>query len=315
MLYQQTVTAYEQSVTQGTLSNRRRQAKTYVTFALFYNVNLLFPSVLHAAMFVKYLANSYKAPTTVKNYVSGTRLWLKHHRGSDLSFSTPEVAAVLTSSLNSSTYVPNQAPSLTPNHVSIICNFLDSLSSPLPAVKAALLIGYTCFLRSSNLLSPTVTQWGGPHTLRVADVFNSPPGLTIRLSSSKTIKNSPPVFLAVAPVQNPSTCPVQAWNAYVAFVKPSLYGPAFMLDSVTPLTPKPFVNIIRLALSHASVPNSSSFSIHSLRRGAAQAADAAGASKDELKVHGTWSTDSGLRSYVPASSSKVATYLASSLAN
>lgn len=266
-------------------------------------------------MYVQYLANSHKAPLTIKNYLSGARSWIKHHKGSDNSFSAPEVISVLKRNLLSSSHVPNQAPPLTPSHVLIISSFLDSLISPPLAIKAALLIGYACFLRSSNLLSPTTTQWGGPHTLRCSDISFSPSGLTVRINSSKTIQPSAPVFLAVAPVPNHLTCPVRAWTHYLFSVNPSPSGPAFMLDSQTPLTPKPFVQIIRLALSNASVPNPNSFSIHSLRRGAAQAADAAGAAKDDIKAHGTWASDSGFRSYVPASSSKVSTLLASSLAN
>lgn len=266
-------------------------------------------------MYTQYLANSYKAPNTVKNYLSGTRLWIRHHKGSDLSFSAPQVAAVLKSNLNVSTHVRNQAPPLTTQHVKIICRFLDSLASPPLAVKPALLIGYTCFLRSSNLLSPSITQWLGPHTLLRSDINFSTSGLTVKIRSSKTLQHSLPTFLAVASVPNLSTCPVRAWHLYISALNPSPQGPAFMLDALTPLTPKPFLDIIRLALARSSVKNYPSFSLHSLRRGAAQAADAAGASKEDLKVHGTWASDAGLRSYVPSGSSKVSSCLASSLAN
>lgn len=188
-------------------------------------------------MYVQYLANSHKAPSTVKNYLSGARLWIKHHRGSDLSFSATEVIDVLKSNINFSLHVPTQAPALTPHHILIICTFLNSLHSPPPAFKAALLIGYTCFLRSSNLLSPSVTQWGGPHTLRCSDISLAHPGLIVKIRSSKTLRNSQPVILAVAPVPNILTCPVRAWTTYLSAIRPSPSGPAFMLDSLTPLTP------------------------------------------------------------------------------
>lgn len=266
-------------------------------------------------MYIQYLANANMAPLSIKNYLSGARSWINHHKGSDISFASHEASSVLKTNLNASKHVPRQAPPLTPHHVKLISFFLDSLPSTLPAIKAAFLIGYTCFLQSSNLLSPTITQWGGSHTLRVSDISLSPSGLTVRINSSKTLKNSPPVFLAVPYVQDPSTCPVRAWTHYVQLVNPHPSGPAFMLDSLTPLTPKPLVDFIRLALQHASVPNFSSFSLHSLRRGAARAAHAASGSLNDIKVHGTWATDSGLPAYVPSSSCKVSSFLASSLAN
>lgn len=71
-----------------------------------------------------------------------------------------------------------------------------------------------------------------------------------------------------------------------------------MIDSVTPLTPKVLVGVMRLALEAAGYKDSHKVTMHSLRRGAAQAADAGGASRQALKDHGTWVTDAGLNSYL-----------------
>lgn len=282
----------------GTAANRARQAKVYVHFALMYKVNYLSPSRLHAAMYVQYLANTYKAISTVKNYVSGARYWIIHHRGDDSSFASFYVTSVVKYNASKSTHVPFKAPPLTVNHLAIVSKFFDSNPNIPPVFKAALLIGYACFLRSSNLLSPTVQQWGGPHTLSVSDILSVPNGLVVCIRSSKTIRIGKPVLLSVFPVSKTLCCPVAAWHRYLAISRPAVSGPAFMINSVTPLTARPLVNFIRLALQAAGEPLYNRFSLHSIRRGAAQAAQKAGADRLSLKHHGTWASDTGLNAYL-----------------
>lgn len=250
-------------------------------------------------MFVQFLANTYKAPNTIKNYLSGARHWVNYHGGNDISFSTPEVRAVLNYNINNSNHVPSQAPPLEPSHIASICRFIDSMNTCIPlAIKPAILIGYLCFLRASNLLSLSTSQWAGPHTISASDVIRSAQGLIICIRSSKTRKNCKPVYLNVFPVPHTDLCPVNAWNVYLNTVKPAPHGPAFMLDPVTPLTPRVLVAIIRLALQSAGYKDSHKISMHSLRRGAAQAAQTGGASRQALKDHGTWVTDAALNTYL-----------------
>lgn len=249
-------------------------------------------------MYIQYLANTYKAMSTVKNYVSGARHWINHHKGDDSSFTSFYVSSVIKYNVSKSTHVPAQAPPLTVNHIRFICKFFDVYKNIPPVFKAALLLGYACFLRSSNLLSSTVTEWGGPHTLKVADVIHVPHGLIVSIRSSKTIRNGRPAVLTVFPVPNQQYCPVLAWCNYVRLSRPALNGPAFMINAVTPLTPRPLVSLIRLALQAAGEPMFNTFSLHSLRRGAAQAAQQAGANRQSLKSHGTWATDTALNAYL-----------------
>lgn len=249
-------------------------------------------------MYVQYLANTYKAISTVKNYVSGARFWINHHRGNDSSFSSVYVSSVVKFNAEKSNHVPNKAPPFTLNQLAIVCKFFDSHLNIPPVFKAALLLGYACFLRASNLLSPTVQQWGGPHTLNVSDIISVPTGLVVSIRSSKTIKCGKPVLLYVYPVSNTQRCPVTAWYRYLKCSNPDVNGPAFMINHVTPLTARPLVNFVRIALQAAGDPMYLRFTLHSLRRGAAQAAAQAGADRQSLKQHGTWATDSGLNAYL-----------------
>lgn len=267
-------------------------------FALEYAVNYLSLSRIELAMYVQYLANTYKAPNTIKNYLSGARHWVNYHAGNDLAFTSSEVQSVLKYNINKSLHVPVQAFPLEPAHIVDICHFIDLHVSIPRAVKPAILIGYLCFLRASNLLSTHISEWGGPHTIAVDDVIIVPHGLTIRIRSSKTRKNLKPVFLNVYPVSQTQLCPVHSGKVYLYTVKPAPRGPAFMLDPFTPLTSKFLVTIMRDALDASGCKDSHRVSMHSLRRGAAQAAQRGGASRQSLKDHGTWRTDAALDTYL-----------------
>lgn len=249
-------------------------------------------------MYVQYLANTYKAMSTVKNYLSGARFWINHHKGDDSGFASNYVSSVIKYNINKSTHVPLRAPPITLDHIRVIVAFFDVNVSIPPVFKAAFLLGYFCFLRSSNLLSPTVAEWGGRHTLNVSDIITVPHGLCVFIRSSKTIKNGRPAVLNVFSVPNNTCCPVLAWHRYLTISRLAINGPAFMINAFTPLTPRPLVNFIRLALQAAGEPLYNRFSLHSLRRGAAQAAHEAGANRDSLKTHGTWATDTALDVYL-----------------
>lgn len=313
-LYMETISAYDSAVSHGTAQNRLRQAKTYITFAVYYSINFLFPSITQASMYTKYLANSFISPATVNNYLSGARHWIQHHKGDNSSFNSPQVQAVSKSCAKISKHVPNQAPPLTPAHMKIICRFLDSYIPLSSGMKPALLIGYYCFLRASNILSPSEDSWGGVHTLLASDIALTSVGLTVKIRSTKTFSSPAPVLISIPFSPSPALCPVRAWARYHHIVNPWPFGPAFLNVQGLPLTPRPLVQLIRLALKSAHVPAFDKFSMHSIRRGAAQAAAKGGVSEQELKNHGIWKSDKGLHAYVPKSSGIVPQVINSALA-
>lgn len=289
--------SYQAATAPGTHMNRKRQATLYLKFALTYNVNYLNPSPLEAAWYVQFLANTYKSLSTIKNYISGARTWILQHNGDPAPFSNAQVNEVFKGVSKKSSHIPSPAFPLAPNHVRIICQFLDNYGNPSLPVKAAILIGFTCFLRVSNLVSPSASMWEGPHTLRAADIQLSGSKLYVIIRSSKTIKIGSPVILQVESVADKICCPVYTWSRYIHLFRPSPFGPAFILPSGSALTSRPIVSLMCLALQSNGFPQYKSVSMHSLRRGGTQAAQDMGASDQELKLHGTWRSDKGLHAY------------------
>lgn len=304
--------SYEHAVSKGTANNKLRQAKVYLGFAVAYSIDYLSPSLIHTAMFVQYLANSFKSPASVKNYFSGAKLWVHQHGGNVNSFLDSRVAEVVKGNENISSHIPAPALPIKPQELMVICNFLDRYSPLTFPHKAALLVGFACFFRASNLLSNFFHQSNHTHALLCQDVISVPTGLKIVVRSSKTISPKNPVVLSIITSPASPLCPVKAWHDYVKLFNPLPAGPAFVEAGKVPLTSKTLVKLIRLALQRAGYQNYHRFSLHSLRRGATQTAAELGASQDDLKAHGTWRTNKGLSAYLNISSS-VPSLLASNL--
>lgn len=290
--------AYHDSIAPGTAANRLTQARTYLTYAVHYGFNPLSPSTTDLCMYLQFLQNSFPAPRTIKNYLSGARTWLSEHGGNIAPFITFEYHQLVSGVTKRSQHVPSRAAPLTWDHIYKIVSFLDYTPGTPLAAKPCLLIGYHTLLRAGNLLSPTISAWGGPHTLAVQDIRITDDGLEITVYSTKTKSDPAPLTATIPRQQDPLTCPVVAWMRYVHIIRPWSLGPAFVTDNHQPLTPRQMIGLIRIALTGSTDINPAKVSMHSLRRGAAQSADQSGLSRLQIKEKGMWKTDSGLAPYL-----------------
>lgn len=290
--------SYASSLAPGTINNRRKQAHEYIKFAIINRVPYLNPSPTDACMFAQHLENIHAAPGSVKNYLSGARTWITEHQGSPQAFLSPQLAQLVKGFVKNSSHVTSRAPPLQPQHIYAICRFLDQSSAAPLAAKPAVLIAYSCFLRASNLLSPTMQQWGGPHTLQASDVTVNEKGLSIFIRSTKTRSDPAGLTFNINRLADQEVCPVRAWQRYKLAVRPWAFGPAFIHMNRLPLTPAQLVKLMRLALRYFSDLPPERVSMHSLRRGATQAAVDQGIPLDVVRARGTWASTAGIRPYL-----------------
>lgn len=290
--------SYSSSLAPGTVANRQKQAAVYIKFAIMYRVPLLHPSLTQVCMFGQHLANLHAAPGSLKNYISGAKSWISDHHGSIQPFLAPQFAQLIKGFIKKSKHVPSRAQPILPHHLRAICLLLDSTPSAPPAAKPALLIGYACFLRTSNILSPTMSQWGGPHTLVAGDIQIHHDGLQILVRSTKTRSPSQGIKFFIPYEHSPDLCPVRAWIIYKSLVRPWALGPAFIHINGLPLTGPQLVKLMRLALKNFDDIIPSKVSMHSIRRGATQSAAEQGAPLEEIMARGTWSSISGISPYL-----------------
>lgn len=297
-LYHQMVASYSDSISKGTATNRLTQARSYVDFAVRYAFDPLAPSGTELCLYLQFLKDSHQAPTTIKNYLSGAKTWMAEHGGLIRAFSSFEYLQMYSGISKRSQHTPKRASPLTWEHIKIIMEFLQVCPSAPAAAQPCILLGYHTFLRASNLLSPTMTSWGGPHTIMAQDISLSDKGLDVVIKSTKTKNSSSPLITTIPWQQDPLLCPASSWLKYVQMIKPWILGPAFTTDDHRPLTARHLVGIMRLALKNCRDINPSSVSLHSLRRGAAHNAVQIGMPLEEIKERGMWRSNSGLSPYL-----------------
>lgn len=265
-------------------------------------------------MYTRFLGNSFSSAATIKNYLSGARTWVDHHVGDSRAFAAHEPGDVLKRVSSTLQHVTTRAYALTPQDLQAICSFLDGTPSVPLSVKPCILLAYSSFLRASNLTSPLMSVWGGPHTLKACDIVDSGENLYIIVRSTKTLSGASPTYLLIQPSEAPHLCPVRAWREYKQRIKPWPFGPAFLQKDSVPLTPRPVVALMRLALAAITHPHAQQVTMHSLRRGGVQCAAANGAAQEQLMKHGTWKSTSGLKPYLTEDQRIIPRIIAESLA-
>lgn len=290
------LSTYNRALAPGTYANRFKQAKYHVTFCLLYNVDVLHPTIVYVCMYAQYLANAFKAVNSVKNYLSGARTWITQHGGDVNLFNSNDLELMIKSLAKDSTHVVNRAYPLTVQNIIQISCFLDiSIIAPL-SVKACILLGYSCYLRTSNLLFSQFPLQSHTHTLLAKHVSLSPQGLKVLIVSTKS--RSKPYALTVGFNPDRRICPVRAWTSYTNSIQLFPNSPAFMLDRYTPLTSTMVVKLMREALKNNPDVPTHAVTMHSLRRGAAQSAESAGAPRSDIMKRGGWNSKAGLKPYL-----------------
>lgn len=290
--------SYTDSISTGTAANRLRQAKSYIQFCVYYDVNPLYPNISQLCMYAQYLSNSHASPRTVKNYMSGARTWVCEHSGSVICFDSHDVSQIVKGFAKRSQHVPARAFPLSISHILIISDYVSANLSFPKSLMPCIVIGYKCFLRASNLVSPSTTEWGGPHTLLARDMVVCDSGLLVSVRSTKTKSDNVVSTLHLPKETDPRLCPVVLWTNYYQLIRPWYLGPAFLLDNHSPITARHVVGAMRSALALEPDLDPAKVSMHSLRRGAAHDAAERGASLDAIKDMGMWRSTSGVKPYL-----------------
>lgn len=296
------LSSYTAALAPGTIANRKKQAQEYLTFALIYRIPYLGPSITHVCMYAQSLANKHAAPTSIKNYLSGSKSWVGEHGGSLHAFESPQLARLVKSFVKNSHHIPSRAFPLAARHIRAICDFLDGCPQAPLGAKPAILIGFSCFLRGSNLLSPTMLEWGGPHTLLAIDIKESDQGLSIFIRSTKTRSPNSSFSFTIPPGEDSRYCPVAAWRYYKSAIRPWPFGPAFLNYNNLPLTPRQLVGLMCIALDGHTDVTPAQVTMHSLRRGATHEAVDQGIPIETIQRRGTWKSKTGMRPYLAPSS-------------
>jgi integrase len=190
---------------------------------------------------------------------------------------------------------PRKARALTTASVRVL---VEDLPSGLAGTRdrAVILLGYAMGLRASDLV------W-----LNVADLCSASSrinGLDVLIRHSKTDQDGEGTTLALAPGIREATCPVRAVRAWTTAAKLNELGPLFRSVGKGRtahvgegrMATSSVARILARAVAGAGVP-ADRLSPHSLRRGYATSAYAAGVPEREIARTGRWMSVTVMRGY------------------
>ena len=246
-----------------------------------------------------FLSSKFKSPATVSNYISGAASWVTMSGGKRDNFADKFVKDTRQGIVKMSDHKTRRAPPITPEDIVTIVDYLWDTGPSGDVLIAAFLIGYFTLIRQSNLLSPNLDLWGGPHTIRRGDIVPVHGGLCLTIRSSKTIRKTQDTAPILIPrIQGSRYCPVAAWERNERAILLSSTDPAFVSPHGALVTPYLLTQVLRVALKGSAHKDPSLLTLHGMRRGAAQAAIRAGATLQQVMALGTW-LSSSVFNYVP----------------
>ena len=276
----------------------------YLSFCLSFNVSNPFPlSETMLCYFAVALAREGLAPSTIKTYLAAI-----HHAHIERGFedlrdesSLPRLQMVQSGvhreKADCGLPVGRRLP-ITPPVLRLIRRAL--LQPPVhfdsAMIWAASATCFFVFFRAGEITIPPSTSFNPVAHLAWGDVSmdgNSPPRkVRVRLKRSKTDQYGRGVEVWLGATSD-ELCPVQAIVDY-ARRRGRDPGPFFRLEDGSPLTKGRFVERVRAAMRRAGI-DTSGYSGHSFRIGAATAAAQAGLEDSVIQAMGRWSSPAFLR--------------------
>lgn len=295
-LFPQTRASFAAALASGTTANRQSQARAYTSFMIEYRLQVFHPTSTDIMMYVQLLVNSGKTIGTVKNYVSGAKLFVAERGGNAAPFSSHMLLNFIKGVNRHSSHVPQQAVSIPLPIITQSCQMLISMSSQGEVLAAAILFAYTTMLRQCHLF---YTKTGHMHIIRRGDLELRRDLAIVTVRSSKTTGHSHTSLVQIDAAPSSPHCPVRSLRNAMSLVPAGRDWPIF-LDPVTRrlITASHANLMLRLALSAVGFKESAQASFHSLRRASAQLCAKAGVPIQDLKTHGMWRSAS-ISSYVP----------------
>ena len=292
------LTAYTQALASGTWKNKATHIAKFVKFMRAHNADPKDPQEYDILSYILHLQTVLTAPSSVHNYLSSVRTWLKVHARKEKVFESYRVVTMRRAVGKAMMHSPVQAEPLTKEHLAHVVKVLDGVGKPALVIKAVILLAYATLLRSSNLL-PVSERARSPHLLGPEDISVTDQGLEVRVQSSKTIRDlANSQLIIVRPDDAAATCPVKAWKDYKMASMIVAGSFTFIRMNRRPLTLPQATMIVRRALHGSTFKKPANFTFHSLRRGGAQACARAGASLAQIKQLGNWRS-SAVHTYVP----------------
>ena len=274
--------------------------KTFITFCLFYNLphRNLSPEIICA--YIEFLLNSFKSPTTVKNYVASLSFlvsWLGLPADTLHSFQISQMWRAVDKTVR---FFPKPRLILTKSQFQTLLQASVNLGPFTDVFRALLVVIFYGMVRISTLLPYTRNSYDSTKHFSCADVKFTQQGALLRFTWAKNRQAAKDWYtVPVLYASNSRFCPVRILQLYVATLHCNSSSQAFFSvgtveGSRLPLTARQAYSWLHQVTANSSLAGLP-IGFYALRRGACSSAFRSGASLGDLKIFGGWRSDSVLR--------------------
>lgn len=278
----------------GTHNNLKTQVSIYYKFCDTYNLEALPADTQQLTRFAVYLHMRKLKPETINNYLSGVRT-LHGLAGLRVPQTESLIHQMVLKGIRSRNKIPKkQAEAITPQVLKMIFQCVD-LSDSLELVAwVAVLIGFHCLLRASNLTARTVSAFNPQENLLRQDFRMHRHMLLAHIKWTKTLQyREKKLLIPVIPFADEQINAVRWFQFMVDKIPAPSNAPAFSVPSkkgLLPLTYRQLSSKLKKWTQACSL-DSSKFTSHCLRRGGASWLDEQGVPESVIAVLGDWRTN------------------------
>ena len=278
----------------GTLKNMQTHFDLFVKFCTSFDYRFLPASAETLCAFAQFLSREFKAPSSIKNYLVGVK-WFHVLAGLDTKqFDHISLKLVQKGIARLKKHQPSQALPLTPEILEDIYLKLDMSQVNDASFWTLLIFGFFMMARKSNLVPDSISKFDKGKHLCCSDVLLSDNLVLVSLKWSKTNQFSDRQhYIPLLAMEGSALCPVKAYKKLLALIPNSPEAPLFQMmkdGKFLPLTYNVLQSRLKSLIS-ATGRAPEAYSSHSLRRGGATFAAAAGVPRHHIQQVGDWRSD------------------------
>ena len=285
-----------ESLRPSTKKNLLSQLTAYQEFCDLYFVKYFPADNNQICRFGQHLAHTFSSPEALGNYQSAVRTFMAL-LGYPISDPQEKEMRMFTQGLKRTMdHEVKQAAPITPEILLKMSKVVDYTSHTEMVAWVATLIGFTMFLRKSNLVPDTMTTFDPKMQFRRMDFHSTGPAsvMMAEITWAKNLQFKQKVLrIPVLPVENKAICPV-LWTHYMMEQIPTEpQDPAFTIwagNQKMALSANQLIARIRKWLGLVK-EKESDYSLHSLRCGGATFAYQCNIKGEMIKRLGNWVSD------------------------
>ena len=257
----------------GTHKNLKIQWKSYILFCLYFGFQFVPADSETLALYIQFLARSFKSVDAIRNYVSGVKFL---HILQDVPcphFSSVDIKLSLRGLERIKKHLPKRAFPITPDLLLAIKLHLNMFDPLHVTFWALCLVAFFCMARKSNLVPHSAKSFDASKQLCRRDFVVGEDCIMVTFKWSKTNQfNKRLVHLPLMQIPGSLLCPVRALSLMFGMVPARGDEPAFAIQQGKKLIPFSYTQLqsmLKWAISLTG-HDPTAFSSHSFRRGVHQ---------------------------------------------